>query len=347
MFKPMCRISGDSSYRENKTQDIVKRLGVITADRVHLKKYPLSNPVTIFNPSLIMENGVVILYGRVTVGYYTYASAVAEVKIPYEEIHNSLTLGRYTGEIRVFPDNKFDLYGVEDPRVYEIEGNRLMTYCGRTVDYFNPAIRTERTLPVTAIFSNGEWKKICVLRMSPEMREFVVSDKNAFLMKINNSLRLFHRLHMRDEKFYAVISEVPETLLNLTELTDISVGNTVLALEPAKFELKIGWGTPPVKIDNEYLFFLHGLDGSSMHYKVFALLMNENLEITAITPYYIMAPKEIYETYGDRPFVVFPCGSQMVDDSILISYGAADFAMGIGEIDASELMSILDSNRIE
>ncbi|HID43568.1 MAG TPA: glycosidase [Archaeoglobaceae archaeon] len=347
MFKPMCKVSRGAEYRENRTEDIVKRLGVITADRVHLKKYPLANPVTIFNPSLVLENGVVILYGRVTVGYYTYASAVAEIKIPFEEIHNSLTLGKYTGEIKVFPDNKFDLYGVEDPRVYEIEGMRLMTYCGRTVDYFNPAIRTERTLPVTAIHSNGKWKKICVLRMPPEVREFVVSDKNAFLMKINSTLKLFHRLHMRDEKFYAVISDVPETLLNATELTDVSVNNTVLALEPAEFEQKIGWGTPPVKIGDEYLFFLHGLHRTSMHYKVFALLMNEELRITAITPHYIMAPKEIYETYGDRPFVVFPCGSQLIDDSILISYGAADFAMGIGEIDVSELLSILDSNRIE
>jgi predicted GH43/DUF377 family glycosyl hydrolase len=60
-----------------------------------------------------------------------------------------------------------------------------------------------------------------------------------------------------------------------------------------------------------------------------------------------MKPKEIYETYGDRPFVVFPCGAQMIDDSILISYGAADFAMGIGEIEITELMSILDSNRVK
>jgi predicted GH43/DUF377 family glycosyl hydrolase len=32
---------------------------------------------------------------------------------------------------------------------------------------------------------------------------------------------------------------------------------------------------------------------------------------------------------------------------LLISYGAADLAMGIGEIDVSELMSILDSNRVD
>ena len=91
----------------------------------------------------------------------------------------------------------------------------------------------------------------------------------------------------------------------------------------------------------------HGLERESKAYKVFALTMNKNLEITAVTPHYIMEPKEIYEIYGDRPFVVFPCGACVVDDSLLVSYGCADFAVGICEFDLSELMSILDKNRIE
>jgi len=347
MFQTLCNVTKETKLiRDDKTEDIVKRLGVITANRVHLKKHPLDNPVTIFNPSLIIENGVAVLYGRIAVGYYTYASAVAEIKIPLEEIYNSLTLGNYTGEIKVFPDNKFDLYGVEDPRVYEIEGKRLMTYCGRTVDYFNPTIRIERTLPNIAILKNGEWQKLCVIRMPPEIRQFVVSDKNAFLTKIGDELRLFHRLHMEDDKSYTVISKCPEDILDLKEFSEVIVENTMLALEPTEFEEKIGWGTPPVKIDNEYLFLLHGLVKKSLHYRVFALLMNKNMEITAISPHYIMGPKEFYEKYGDRPFVVFPCGAQRIDDILLISYGAADFAMGVGEIDISELMSVLDSNRI-
>ena len=345
MFRPICR-AGDVR-RENKTVDIVKRRGVITANKIHLKKYPIDNPVTIFNASINFNGEELIVYGRIVLGYFTYASAVAEFRVPIKDLFNNLFACHYTAEIVLYPDNKFDIWGVEDPRVYEIDGKVLITYSGRTVNYFDPSIRVERTLPVTAIFDNGKWRKLCVCRMPEEMRGFVISDKDAFFVRMKDGLKLFHRPHMRDERFYLTVSDVPENVLELKEFKDVIVRDTKLVLEHAKFEEKIGWSAPPVKVDGEYLFLLHSVDMETKAYKVFAMLMNENAEVTAVTPYYIMEPKESYEIYGDRPFTVFPCGAQMIDDNLIISYGAADSAIGFGEIDLTELMSILDSNRIE
>jgi len=346
MFKLICEV-GRGVCRENRTVDIVKRLCVITASRVHLKRYPVDNPVTTFNPSIILENHDLIIYGRIVLGYFTYASAVAEIYVPLKDVYTNTYSGHYTAEITVYPDNKFDMWGVEDPRVYDLEGKRLMTYCGRTVNYFNPTVRTERTLPVTAVLENGKWRKLCVFRMPEELRGFVISDKDAFIMKTKDGYKLFHRLHMRDERFYLVISDIPKNVLNLEEFTEINVDNTSLALETAEFEEKLGWATPPVKIGKEYLVLLHGVDSEMKCYRVFAALLNNKAEIVAITPHYIMEPKEKYEVYGDRPFTVFPCGIQLVDDKLLISYGAADSAIALGEIDLTELLSVLDSNRIQ
>ena len=346
MFKLICEL-GAEVRRENKTEDIVKRLCVITANRVHLKRYPVDNPVTIFNPSLVVEDGEITIYARIILGYFTYASAVAEIFVPHRDIYTNAFSGHYTAEIKVFPNNRFDLWGVEDPRVYEIEGKKYMTYCGRTVNYFNPSIRTERTLPITAVEEKDRWKKLSVYRLAPELRGFVISDKDAFLFKAKDKLMLFHRLHMSDENFYPVISEVPRKSLDSENFQEVTVENTSLALEAQEFEEKIGWATPPVKVDKEYLFLMHSVDKETKIYRVFALLMNRKLEITAVTPHYILEPNEPYEVYGDRPFVVFPCGAQLIDDSLLISYGAADSAVVVGEIDVSELMSILDTNRIK
>ncbi len=346
MFKLICEV-GRGVCRENRTVDIVKRLCVITASRVHLKRYPVDNPVTTFNPSIILENHDLIIYGRIVLGYFTYASAVAEIYVPLKDVYTNTYSGHYTAEITVYPDNKFDMWGVEDPRVYDLEGKRLMTYCGRTVNYFNPTVRTERTLPVTAVLENGKWRKLCVFRMPEELRGFVISDKDAFITKTKDGYKLFHRLHMRDERFYLVISDIPKNVLNLEEFTEINVDNTSLALETAEFEEKLGWATPPVKIGKEYLVLLHGVDSEMKCYRVFAALLNNKAEIVAITPHYIMEPKEKYEVYGDRPFTVFPCGIQLVDDKLLISYGAADSAIALGEIDLTELLSVLDSNRIQ
>ncbi len=336
-----------NNQRENRTKDIVKRLGVITARRVYLKKYPIENPITIFNPAMLIKEDTLILFGRIILGYFTYASAVAEFKVPMGDIYNDVESERYIAEIKVLPDNKFDFWGVEDPRVYEIDGKTLMTYCGRTVNYFNPSIRVERTLPVTAIEEEGKWRKIFVFRLQEQFRGFLVSDKDAFLAKIGKKIKLFHRPHMKDERFYLVTSDVPQDLLGYKKFSEINVNNTNVVLEPSKFEEKIGWGTPPIEIGKEYLFILHGVCAETKCYRIFALLMNRETEVTAITPYYIMEPKENYEIYGDRPYAIFPCGAQLLGDKLLISYGAADSAIGIGEIKLDELMSILDSNRVE
>ena len=343
MFKVINK--GVSDRREFRTRDIVKRLSVITADRVEITNHPLSRPTTVFNPAVLIRDDSVKLYARIVVGYFTYASAIAEFSLSLADIYSQNTR-KFSAELTVFPEMRYDFWGVEDPRVYEIDGKLLMTYCGRTVNYFNPAIRTERTLPVTAIFESGKWRKICVFRAPKEMRGFVISDKDAFLVR-GKEMLLFHRIHSMDESFYLNISRVPEDVLELKEIAEVIVNDTITVFEPAKFELKLGWSTPPVEIDREYMLLIHGVDVDRQCYRIFAILLNENNEVTATTPFYIMEPRENYEIYGDRPYTIFPCGIQRIDDHIIISYGAADSVVGFGEIDLSELMSILDKNRLE
>ena len=342
LFRPKIEIS-----RELKTKDVVERIGVITARKVKLIRYPIDRPVTIFNPSISIEDSEVIIYGRIILGYFTYASAVAEFTFPLECLYSKdITALEHNAEITVLPDNKYDLWGVEDPRVYTIKGKKLMTYCGRTVNYFNPSIRMERTLPVTAVRENKKWRKICVFKFPEELKEYIISDKDAFLADTKEGLRLFHRPHLTDEKFYLVISELSKNPLELRKFEEVYVKKTRLVIDNANFEEKVGWGTPPVKVGKEYVLLLHGVERETKCYRVFAMLMDENARVTAVTPCYIMEPRENYEVYGDRPFTVFPCGAEIIDDDLIVTYGAADSAIGIGKIDISELMSILESGRI-
>jgi predicted GH43/DUF377 family glycosyl hydrolase len=324
--------------RENKTIDIVKRLGVLTADRVHLTNHAADNPVTIFNPAILVENDDVKIYARIILGYFTYTSAVIELELPITEL-NYLSEGHYSGRIVIQPDNMYDIWGVEDPRACIIRGKAVITYSGRAVNYFRPGI--ERVLPLVAVREDGEWKKVRVFFFTGEK---VVSDKDAFLADVNGPT-LFHRIHTQSDEYYCIINDVPAEVLEGKELTYSALSNARISLKAASFEDKNGWGTPPVKVGNEYLMLLHGVDYNQW-YKVFAVLMDKNKKITAVTRCYIMEPKESYEVYGDRPFTVFPCGLAKVDDKLLVSYGAADFATAIGEIDLSRLMSLLDKNRV-
>jgi len=324
--------------RKNETVDIVKRIGVITPDKVNLTNHPAKNPATIFNPTIIVENDVLKIFARIVLGYFTYSSAVIEMSIPIEKLED-LTTARHHGRIVLMPDNKYDIWGVEDPRVCKIEDKFVITYSARTVNYFRSG--TNRVLPIVAIREGDEWQKRCVFTFNNK----TVSDKNAFLTDLNG-LVLFHRPHTISGEHDCVISEVSDEVLHKEGFTERPISNAKIPIKSAEFEEKIGWGSPPIEVGKEYLLLLHGLDKDTRWYKVFAVLIDKHAKITAVTPHYIMEPKESYEVYGDRPYTVFPCGLCRMDDKLIMSYGAADFACGIGEIDLSEIVSVLDANRI-
>ena len=356
MFKPSCEASKINEVREYKTVNMVKRLGVITANRIHLKNYPLDNPTMVFNSAMTIENGMAKFYARIILGYFTYASSVALIEIGLSDIYGGYVgSSHYPAEIVVYPNSKYDLWGVEDPRVSRINGKLVMTYCGRTVNYFNPAVRTERTLPVAAVLEGPRenWVKKCAFRFPEELRRFVISDKDAFVARNRKGeLILFHRPHLTDERYYLAVSKIPKDFLSMEnqKIEEVCISDTKVLLEAAEFEMKLGWATPPVEVGSgECLVLVHGIDREIECYRVFAVLMRceDEVELTAITPHYIMEPEMNYEVYGDRPYTVFPCGAQKVDDKLLISYGAADSALGIGEIKLDELLAVLDKHRLK
>ena len=256
--------------RENKTVDIVKRLGVLTADRVHLTNHAADNPVTIFNPAILVENDDLKIYARIVLGYFTYTSAVMELELPLAEL-DYLSEGHYSGRIVIQPDNKYDIWGVEDPRACIIRDKTVITYSGRTAKYFKRGL--ERVLPTVAIREDGGWKKVRVFTFTGEQIE---SDKDAFLAD-TNGLTLFHRLHTQSDAYYCIINDVTADVLSGKELVESALSNARIALKAASFEDKIGWGTPPVKVGKEYLLLLHGV-GKNQWYKVFAVLMDKDVK---------------------------------------------------------------------
>ena len=324
--------------RENRVEDIVKRKLVISPENVKLENFPIRKPVAVFNPSLLLENGETKLYARIVIGYYKYISAIAEMREG-----DSF----FRAKIVILPDREFDVMGAEDPRVYEFKGKILMTYTGRTPGYFDHST-VERVVPVTAVKTGEEWKKICIAKFEREVAEEmrITSNKNAFFAEIGKNSKFFHRMHEESGNFYLLLSDFRESSFG-GKFEEVVLENTKQILLQEKFEEKVGWCTPPLKIEDEYLFFLHAAEKRLKSYRVFAVLMDPSMRITAITPHYIMAPKEVYEIYGDRSLTIFPCGAGRMDDKILISYGAADSFACIGEIELSELLAVLDKNRVE
>jgi len=341
--------------RRFRTSDIVKRLGAISPSRLFINNYPIANPVAAFNPSIVLRDDELYVYVRVVMGYYLYASAIALIKLQLNDLlSGDLSVDRYSADLVIIPTNKYDIWGCEDPRVVELDGKYYMTYVGRGVNYFNAAVKNEKTLPLTATqTSSSKWEKIAVHVLPSELRGRVIMDKDAFITKLGGDLLLFHRPYMDDGNYYTTVSRISLELNTMSsELGEVVAQDTKLVLLPASFEEKIGWAAPVMKVDSKTLLvLLHGVEREMGIYRVFAAEVEHSRSsgviLKAVTPTYIMEPRTPYEVFGDRPYTVFPCGAVLVDShKVIISYGAADFMVGFGEIDLTELLSLLDKGRI-
>ena len=336
-----------NAIRRPDVVDIVERLVVITPDRINVENYPIKKPLTLFNASFCFEGDYMRIFARASFGYYTYTSSIIEFKVPMDHLENGFC-GEYSAEITIFPDNRYDFWGVEDPRYYRFNGRELLTYCGRTESYFESSPGMEKTLPVTAVRKENEWVKRFVFRVPSRIRNFIVSDKNAFLFESREGTILFHRLHLLNGRFYLVASSVGSPLpFNGHGMAEIETGDALFVLDHHEFETKLGWGTPPVEVEEgSYLVLIHSV-GKDKVYRVFPALMDERGLFTAVSPFFIMEPKETYEKYGDRPYVIFPCGAHPLGEKLYITYGAADSVIGIGSLEIDRLLEILRKGKID
>ena len=55
----------------------------------------------------------------------------------------------------------------------------------------------------------------------------------------------------------------------------------------------------------------------------------------------LLEPETPYEKNGIVPNVVFPCGSVVIGEKLVIYYGAADRVMGVASLELSQLLKEL------
>lgn len=348
MFQPAEGSEEASRIRRNATRDIFERRGVLSPSRIMLRNYPVLHPLTAFNAGARLVGDVLHVYPRVVLGYYKYVSYIAEVKIPLEDLGEGVSLNSYVGEIVVAPSTRHDIWGTEDPRVYSVGGAPCMTYTGRTVSYFDPEARTEKTLPVTAAYEDGRWVKRLVFRLPSSAG--LVSDKDAFLCEVDGRLYLFHRPHLLDGSFHLVVSAIERKALSGGGLREIEVREGFEILKPAPLESKLGWAAPPLQLGAESVVALvHAVDREGIVYRVFAVrlrLSRHGIAVEAVTPCYIMEPSAPYEVMGDRPYTIFPCGLVIAEDEVVVTYGAGDYVVGFAAVKLDELLARLEGGEV-
>jgi beta-1,4-mannooligosaccharide/beta-1,4-mannosyl-N-acetylglucosamine phosphorylase len=116
----------------------------------------------------------------------------------------------------------------------------------------------------------------------------------------------------------------------------------------------IGPGPPPVKTRDGWLLIYHGiathLAGACIYQAGAALLnLEDPTEVLARTRDNILEPRELWETTGQVPNVVFPSGMVIEEldaegfatpgSRVLVYYGAADTCIGVAAATIAELIA--------
>jgi predicted GH43/DUF377 family glycosyl hydrolase/glycosyltransferase involved in cell wall biosynthesis len=225
----------------------------------------------------------------------------------------------------VSPATALEEYGVEDPRVTEIDGTFHVTY-----------VAVSRLGITTSRLSTRDFRTFerHGTMLHPDQKDVVL-----FGERVGGSYLAFTR--PMPGSFGRVLG------LWLAESEDlVHWGNhrpVALPRHGMWDEMRIGASLTPIRVDDGWLELYHGADRSN-RYGIGALLLDagDPSKVLARTTRPLMVPEAPYEHDGFLHDVVFPSGHVPLDGRrIRVFYGAADSTTCAADIDLGDVLSSL------
>ena len=225
------------------------------------------------------------------------------------------------------PSHDYEAYGMEDPRITEINDLFYITY-----------VAVSRHGAATALASTQDFRSFQHhgLIFCPENKDVVL-----FPERIGG-----HHLALHRPTTAHVFSRPEIWLATSPDLLHWGRHQPILGASGSWDRGRIGAGTPPIRTPEGWLAIYHGNDkgeGESGigRYGAGLLLLDldEPWKIRKTGGPILVAEME-YECKGFVPNVVFPTGIINQGETLLIYYGAADTSTGVVEIRLSDLLDV-------
>ncbi|WP_051683155.1 glycoside hydrolase family 130 protein [Sphingomonas sp. UNC305MFCol5.2] len=225
-------------------------------------------------------------------------------------------------ELVLFPVTYRQRHGIEDLRLVRfVEDDGHVTYLGTYTAFSGEAVRQE------------------LLRT----RDFVSFDLNALTGKLSatKGMALFPR---RIDGRYAMLGRHDHEniwLLRSNELYQWENGDVIASPRwPWEF-IQLGICSPPIEIDEGWLFILHGV-GPIRSYCLGACLLDKknpaNVIARSIEPIVRPSPET---RDGYVPNVVYSCGALALGRTLLLPHGIADSFTGFASFSIDELLATM------
>jgi predicted GH43/DUF377 family glycosyl hydrolase len=257
---------------------------------------------------------------------------IIRAKETYLTSLSHLRLARSTDGIRfriddapaLAPANRYETFGIEDPRVTCLEGTYYVQYVGVS------PLGVTTCLAATRDFESFERRGII---FHPDNKDVAI-----FPSRIGDRFYALHRPHsslfLRNDVWLA---ESPDLLC---------WGNHrhLLATREGMWDdRRIGAGAVPVRLDEGWLEIYHGADWSN-RYCLGALLLDGERpwKVLARSDRPLFEPQTGYERIGFFGDVVFSCGLLCEEGKLRVYYGAADTSICYAEIPLPDVYANLN-----
>lgn len=211
--------------------------------------------------------------------------------------------------------------GCEDARITPY-GDRLYM-CYTAYSGVDPA-RIAFTSISQEDFLAHRWNWDKAITISPNDKY----DKNGCMVceQVNGKFVFFHRLGR------SIWIDYVDSLEDFSQGRKLE-GRVLMDHRDDKWDSeKIGIGGPPIKWNDNWILFYHGLSRSDGKYRIGAALVDLNAggKVLKRLDSCVLEPEADYEFSGLRPGTVFTCGIVLVEGTLYIYYGSADQSTSIG-----------------
>jgi len=289
----------------------------------------------VYNPAAIeIDDIVYILYRTMSEDNQSYIGLAISADGYHIDERLSEQIYPLQSEFEL-PKQKGMMAGAEDPRITRIDDTLYMLYTA--FDGVLP--RLAMTSISVKDFLARNWKAWAYPKIiSPPD----VADKDGILFpeKIDGRYIFIHRIE-------------PDIIL--AEMEDLEFENgsflgSIGKITPQQGTwdaVKIGVNGPPVKTDDGWIIFYHGISAIDRHYRLGVILLDlhDVTKVLGRAPYPVLEPEYSFEREGIVNNVVFPCGQIVKEDAVYLYYGGADQVVCGASIRIPELLSYLKKSR--
>lgn len=293
-------------------------------------------------------NMSVVKKGRTYYGVYRAVGAEDKLRDPKRV--SIVSIGKSTDKVHfedcapfIVPEEEWEKYGCEDPRVTFFEGKYYIFYTALSKYPFE-ASGIKVAVAVSKDLKNIEERHLAT--------PFNAKAMTIFPERINGKITAILSVNTDSPPSKIAIAQVDriEDFWNsrFWEKWFANIDQYTIDLRRTSFD-HLEVGATPIKTSHGWLLVYSHIQnyfGGSGNPRIFgievALLDHKNpFSVLGKTRGPILAPREPYELLGHVPDVIFPTGAILEKDTLYIYYGAADMSVSMAYVNITDLLATM------